>query len=174
MIFALLFGAAATSLVDLLVRLVIRPSVRSWHTPRTDGSGVLFHLSANERVVGSSPSRRKSGRLWPAGTLVLTNLRVWFFPRAHDGETWSVPLDEVGDVRLEPGPRLAGGMIAGWPSRLAIEPRDEGGDEGGDEAKAKAKAAEVFALDDPEAALSWFAPVRTSHADETPIPTPRS
>src|SRR4051794_356695 len=168
LIFALVFAAAATSLLELLVRLVMRPMVRNWHTPRTDGSGILFHLSANERVVGSSPSRRKSGRLWPAGTLVLTNLRVWFFPRAHDGETWSLGLAEVGDVRLETGPRLAGGMIGGWPSRLAIEPRDEGGEED------ETKAAETFAVDDPEAVLAWFAPVRTSHADETPIPTPRS
>ena len=144
LIYALVFAALATILLDLWVRLVLAPLVRSWHAPRTDGSAGLFHLSPNERVVGSSPTRRKSGWIWQAGTLVGTNLRVWFFPRAHDAEIWSHPVASTGVARLEPAPRVAWGYIAGWPDRIAMMDGDG--------------VSEVFAVADPEAVLSWFPP----------------
>jgi hypothetical protein len=160
-LFALIFAALATFLLDLSVRLVLRPLVRHWHTPWTDGSAGLFHLAANEWVVDSLPSRRKTGWLWPAGTLVCTNLRLWFFPRAHDAEIWSRPLAAVREARLVPAPRVAWGYIAGWPDRLAVE---DGAD-----------APEVFAVADPDTVLSWFPAARTAEAPGTaasPLVTP--
>jgi hypothetical protein len=147
LLYALLFAGAVTLLLDLLVRLVIRPLARHWHAPWTDGSAGLFHLAANERVIDASPARRKSGWSWPAGTLVCTNLRLWFFPRAHDTETWSHPLAALEQVRLLPAPRIAWGLIAGWPDRLALR--------GGD------GVPEVFAIPDTDAVLPWFHPVPT-------------
>jgi hypothetical protein len=155
--YALLFAGLATLLLELLVRLVIRPLVRHWHEPWTDGSAGLFHLAANERVVASSPARRKSGWSWPAGTLICTNLRLWFFPRAHDAEIWSRPLAALEGVRLEPAPRIAWGLIAGWPDRLTLEDGDG--------------SPEVFAVPDPDAVLPWFQPGQVQ-ARATEVPRP--
>jgi hypothetical protein len=126
---------------------------RKWATP---GSAGLFHLAANERVVDSFPARRKSGWSWPAGTLVCTNLRLWFFPRAHDAEIWSRSLDAREEVRLEPPPQIDWGLIADWPDRLAFQDGDG--------------VPEVFAVADPDAVLPWFQPAQTQTA-ETPHPT---
>lgn len=145
--YALLFALVATTLVHLLVRLVLEPLVRAWHAPWTDGSAGLFHVAANEQVLASSPGRRAMGRRWMPGTLVVTNLRLWFFPTAHDADIWSRPLDALHEIHLEPGRRIAWGYIRGWPERLALR---AGGDEQGD------GDPEVFAVPDPDAVLSWF------------------
>ena len=146
-LYALLFAAAATTLLYLLVRLVLEPLVRSWHTPWTDGSAGLFHVAANERVLASSPARRAVGRRWTPGTLVATNLRLWFFPRAHDVDIWSRPLDALREIHLEPGPRIAWGYIHGWPERLSLQAAGDGQGDGDHE---------VFAIPDPDAVLAWF------------------
>jgi hypothetical protein len=168
--YALLFAGAVTVVLDLLVGLVLRPLVRHWHAPWTDGSAALFHLSASERVIDSFPARRKSGLSWPAGTLVCTNHRLWFIPRAHDAEIWSRPLDTLREVRLVPPPRIAWGLIADWPQRLALQDGDG--------------VPEVFAVPDPEAVLPWFPATQdqaqvqdqgagTPQPNATPLSTPR-
>jgi hypothetical protein len=162
--YALIFALVATFLLELLVRLVLRPLVRHWHAPWTDGSAGLFHLAANEWVVDSSPARRAEGRRWPAGTLVCTNLRLWFFPRAHDAEIWSRPLDALREIHLEPAPRVAWGFILGWPDRLALQAVDGEGDH------------EVFAVPEPETVLAWFpaaAAVEAPPPRAAPLLTPR-
>ncbi len=146
-LYALLFALAATTLLYLLVRLVLEPLVRSWHTPWIDGSAGLFHVAANEQVLSTSPARRAMGRRWTPGTLVGTNLRLWFFPRAHDADIWSRPLDALRDIHLKPGPRIAWGYIRGWPERLSLQVAEAAQDDGDDE---------VFAVPDPDAVLTWF------------------
>lgn len=174
MLQALIFAALVTSLLALWVRLVLRPLVMHWHSPWTDGSAGSFHLAAGERVVDSSPARRKSGWRWPAGTLVRTNLRLWFFPRAHDDEPWSLPLASVRGARLAPAPRFAWGFIDGWPDRVVLQAGDvdrDGGDAGGD------RAVFVFAVPDPDAVVSWFPPAQADAATGPAVPplsTPRS
>jgi hypothetical protein len=170
LLFALLFAALATLVLELLVRMVLRPLVRHWHTPWTDESDGLFHLSAQERVVTSTPARRAGRRRghWLAGTLVCTNLRVWFFPRAHDAEIWSCPLDRLDAVHLEPAPRVAWGLIQGWPQRLALRAVDAapGGEgEGGGHL-------ERFAVLEPEAVLTWFHPAEAVGAAPSNPATP--
>jgi hypothetical protein len=155
LILALLFAAAVTILLEVWIRFVVWPIVRHWHTPLTDGTDGQFHLAANERTLDSCPARLKSGWSWPAGTLVRTNLKLWFIPRAHDAEIWSRPLSEVHDIRLEPPPRIAWGYLLGWPSRLAVQDGDE--------------APELFAVADPEAVLAWFLP---EHEPDEPEPGP--
>jgi hypothetical protein len=165
-LYALLFALVATTLLHLLVRLVLEPLVRAWHTPWSDGSAGLFHVAANERVIATSPGRRAMGRRWMPGTLVRTNLRLWFFPRAHDAEIWSEPLDSLHAIQLEPGPRIAWGYIRGWPERLSLQVAAEGQGGGGHEA---------FATPDPSAVLAWFNRTDASpQAAAPPVSSPRS
>jgi hypothetical protein len=151
-VYALLFAALATGLLTVLVRWMIGPALRRWHTPWSDESAGLFHVAANEWVLASSPGRRRQGRLWLPGMLVRTNLRLWFFPRAHDAEIGSWPLAALGNIHLEPAPRVAWGFVLGWPERLALdvgEPRGNGDGTG-------PGGRELFAVAEPEAVLTWF------------------
>lgn len=165
-LYSVLFAGGLTFALNLCVRLILAPLVQLWHAPRSDDSAGLFHLSANEWVVESSPGRRKSGWRWLPGTLVRTNLRIWFFPRAHLEENWSRPLKAVQEARLEPVPRVAWGWIVDWPDRVVV-PDGDGADE-------------VFAVADPDAVLSWLRPaearsqaVAAVHPDAVPLSTPR-
>jgi hypothetical protein len=151
-VYALLFATVATGFLSLLVRFVIGPLVRRWHAPWTDESAGLFHVAANEQVLASSPARRQQERSWLPGTLVRTNLRLWFFPRAHDVEIWFRPLADLRNLHLEPAPRVAWGYVHGWPDRLALDAGEAGGASNGDGANSH----EVFAVADPEAVLAWF------------------
>ena len=167
-LYALLFATVATSLLELLVRLIVAPLVQRWHTPWTDESAGLFHVAANERVLGSSPARRAAGRQWEAGTLVQTNLRLWFFPRAHDAEIWSRPLDALREIRLEPAPRVAWGYVLGWPTRLKLGVAGSGGNGRPFDDVEDQRDHEVFAVPDPGAVLAWF-----EHSSASkPMPAP--
>jgi hypothetical protein len=159
-VYALVFAALATGFLLVLVRFVIGPLVRRWHTPWNDGSAELFHVAANERVLTSAPGRRRHAGFWLPGMLVRTNLRLWFFPRAHDAEIGSWPLSALHNIRLEPAPRVAWGYIQGWPARLALDAGElRGGGNGngnGSGNGASAVSREVFAVAEPEAVLAWF------------------
>jgi hypothetical protein len=153
-VYALVFATVATGFLYLLVRFVIGPLVRHWHTPWADESAGLFHVAANERVLVSSPARRKHGRFWLPGALVRTNLRLWFFPSAHDVEIWVRPLPALRNIHLEPAPRVAWGCVRGWPERLALDASAAGGNGNGDGYSDGGH--ETFAVADPEAVLAWF------------------
>lgn len=117
---AFLVAATLTVVADLLVRLVVRPLVRLWHEPRVEEAPFTFHLAAHERVLLTSPARMSTGRLWPIGTLVLTDRRLWFFPNEWDAEPWVVPHDQRGPAWIEPGPDFLAGYVVGFPERLAL------------------------------------------------------
>lgn len=159
-LYALLFAAAVTGLLQLLLRLVVAPLVKRWHAPWTDDSAGLFHLGASERVLDSSPARLAEGRRWVPGTLVRSNLRLWFFPRAHDAEIWSRPISSLHDIHLVPAPRIAWGYVQGWPERLALKAgrADANGNAGRAPAEPDGVEDLLFALPDPHAVLAWFAP----------------
>jgi hypothetical protein len=144
LIVALVTASVATFLAELIVGLLLAPAVRMWLTPRTDSSDGAFRLSANERVLDSTPARRKMGRSWPAGTLVRTNLRLWFFPTAWDAEPWTVPIAGPEEVGLEPCAGFAWGLTGGVPDRVRVA--------------SGVDTAEVFAVADPATVLSWFGP----------------
>jgi hypothetical protein len=146
----LLVAALVTAVAAAVVRLVVRPLLERWLSPPADADMGQFHLAANERVVASSPARRSVGRGWPAGTLIRTNLRLWFLPHAHDGEIWSCPLDRLADVRAEPA-AVSPVLIRDWPNRIAV--RDDVGDEPA-----------LFAVSDPDAVLSWSRPAPAAAA----------
>jgi hypothetical protein len=100
------------------------------------------------------------------GTLVSTNHRLWFFPRAHDADIWSRPLDTLSEIHLEPAPRIAWGYIVGWPERLSLRTAGKGKDE---------VDHEVFAVPDPDAVLAWFErPGNPPLAAAPPMSSPRS
>jgi hypothetical protein len=170
-VYALLFATVATGFLYLLIRLVIGPLVRHWHAPRADEAAGLFHVAPNERMLVTSPARRKHGRVWLPGTLLRTNLRLWFFPRAHDVDIWFRPLAALRNIRLEPAPRVGWGYVKGWPERLALEAvaagRNGNGDSDGDGGH------EIFAVPEPEAVLAWFEPLNPA-ARAIPTPAPEA
>jgi hypothetical protein len=88
------------------------------------------------------------GRQADAGHLVLTNLRVWFFPSAWDSEPWTAPIDRLDHVRLVRSPLAVFRVVRGWPDELIFR------DDRGDEAR--------IALADPSPVLDWF--------EETDVP----
>jgi hypothetical protein len=154
---SLVFGLVAATLVTLVaglvVRLIVRPLVARWHSPPIDESQGAFHLAPSEWVVQSCPARRSMGWRWPSGTLIRTNVRLWFFPRAHDDEVWSCPLNALRDVRLEPAPRVAWGLVRNWPDRVFIR--------SGDDTPA------LFAVPEPDEVVAWLEP-----ASPPPLLTP--
>jgi hypothetical protein len=143
--YAFMLGAAITVATDLFVRLVLSPLVRRWHTPRRpdDSMGApLFHLGANETLLAEAPARLQGGRLWPPGTLILTNSRIGFFPFAWDAPPWLVPLDQLRSVRVEPARPFAFGLVRGLPDRLVLQ-----------DASATERR---FAVADPRLILDWL------------------
>jgi hypothetical protein len=143
--FALGAAVLVTLGAALLVRLVIGPQLRRWLRPRTEPTHA-FYLAPREEVVAECPARRAEGRSCPAGTLVVTNLRLWFFPTTWNAEPWSVPREGVQGARAVPAPPVLGGLVTGLPDR--IEVRGEAG------------LHETFAVADPEQVLAWFQAVR--------------
>jgi hypothetical protein len=178
-VYALLFATLATVFLSFLLRFVISPLVRYWHAPWADESAGLFHVAANERVLVSSPARRKHARSWLPGTLVRTNLRIWFFPRAHDAEIWFRPLAALRNIHLEPAPRVGWGYVHGWPERLALDAGDASGNGHGHGNRDGDGGREIFAVSDPESVLAWFerptpAPTATAPPASPPEVPPRS
>jgi hypothetical protein len=154
LLLALTVAGLATLLTDVAARLVAGPLIDRWLRPRADASEGLFRLAATERVLDSTPARRKMGRSWPAGTLVRTNLRLWFFPASWTAEPWASPAGGLCEVGLVPAPRLAWGLLRGLPDRVLI-PSEQG-------------PGEVFAVADPRSVLSWLG--TTAHRP-TPVST---
>jgi len=148
---AVLLACLVTLVAELVVRFLLRPAVRSWLSPPSDDSACHFRLTASERILAVSPARRRQGWLWPAGALVRTNHRVWFFPAAWDAEPSSFLPAGPSDAWLDPAPRRALGLVEGFPDRLVV--RGERGDP------------VVFAVPEPEVAVSWF-----RAEDATPAP----
>jgi hypothetical protein len=131
-------------------------------------------MAASEQTLASSPARRAEGRRWVPGTLVRSNLRLWFFPRAHDAEIWSRPLDALHDIHLKPAPRIAWGYVQDWPERLALRvvcadgnrPRATEHPDDGDDL--------LFAVPDPAAVLGWFEhPVDPPSSAAPPLSSPQ-
>ena len=141
--FAFALGAAVlvTLGAALLVRFVIAPQLRRWLRPNAEPMHG-FYLSSRETVAAEIPARRAVGRSCPAGTLVVTDLRLWFFPTAWDAEPWSVPLERVQGARAVPAPPVLGGLVTGLPDRVEV--------------RGAAGVRETFAVAEPEQVLGWF------------------
>jgi hypothetical protein len=118
--FAFFLAAVATVVVDLVVRLIVRPRLMAWHAPRGEDFGSAFHLDPRERPVAESPARMSIGRSWPPGRLVLTDRRLLFLPNAWDVEPWSSPRDRLQAVYPAVPPRTLWGLVRGIPPRLEV------------------------------------------------------
>jgi hypothetical protein len=121
---ALAFAASIALAADLIVRLIVRPLLAQWLDPRRVDASLSepapFHLSSSERVEGEMPARLIEGRARPAGTLVRTNLRLWFFPSAWDATPQSIRFDDLAAIQLE-RPRIAAWRaIRGWPDQIVL------------------------------------------------------
>jgi hypothetical protein len=144
--FALGAAVLVTLGAALLVRLVIGPQLRRWLGPRTEPTHA-FHLAPREAVAAESPARRVGGRSCPPGTLVVTNLRLWFFPTAWDVEPWAVPLESMQEARAVPAPPILGGLVTGVPDRIEVLGTGR---------------RETFVVADPDQILAWFEAARVA------------
>lgn len=117
---AFFIAATSTVLADLVVRLIIRPRMLRWLTPRADESFTAFHLDPSERTLVESPARMAMGRSWAPGRLVLTDRRLLFLPNAWDVEPWSARRDRVRGTWPAEAPRSFWGLVRGVPPRLGV------------------------------------------------------
>lgn len=123
--YAFLIGAIVAIAADLIVRYLLQPLVRRWLSPKVRpesdfGTAIDFHLAPREAAVAEWPARMRRGRAWTAGTMVLTDRRLAFFPIGWSAEPWFLALDELGEVGREKGTRFAFGLVRGVPDRLVI------------------------------------------------------
>jgi hypothetical protein len=156
LLYAMMAGAVATALAELIVMTLVRPLERTWLSPRVDGSAGLFQLSAREWVVAESPARRHLGWIWRAGTLIRSNLRVWFVAEGWNVTAWSVPIDGTTRARLVASPSMGWGLVDGMPDLLQV--------------KTEGSEIEVFAVQDPTAVFSWFRPHSATPAPGAVVP----
>ncbi len=117
---AFFIAATSTVLADLAVRLIVRPRMLRWLTPRVDESFAAFHLDPSERTVVESPARMAVGRSWAPGRLVLTDRRLLFLPNAWDVEPWSARRDRLRGAGPAEAPRSFWGIVRGVPPRLGV------------------------------------------------------
>jgi hypothetical protein len=117
---AFFLAATGTVLVDLAVRLIVRPRMLAWLAPRGDSAHADFHLEPRERVEAETPARVALGRAWAPGRLVLTDRRLMFLPSAWDVEPWTTPRGRVQGARPSEPPRAFWGLVRGVPPRLEI------------------------------------------------------
>ncbi len=117
---AFFIAATMTVFADLVVRLIIRPRMLRWLTPRADESFAAFHLDPSERTLVESPARMAQGRSWAPGRLVLTDRRLLFLPNAWDVEPWWSRRDRVRGAWPAQAPRAFWGFVRGMPARLGV------------------------------------------------------
>lgn len=153
---AFLVAALFTVVIDLYVRLIMRPLMARWYSPKGEsdafGTPLAFRLSANESILDEAPARLASGRRTMPGVLMRTNRRVWFSPHAWDVEPWSLDLADLAEVTTRPPKTQFGSLVRGVPDRLVLI--DGQGKE------------TLIVVADPQEALSWF----PDHAVSTELP----
>jgi hypothetical protein len=150
LLLSLIFAGLLTLLGVVLVRLVIRPALEFWLRPKTDPSVGSFHMGAGEQVLASVPARRRVGRAWQPGSLVLTDLRLWFFPESWSTEPWWVDRGDSLRVSTEPAPIAAWLPLRNWPETVVAE--------------TAAGRRDILAVLDPSVVAAWFSnPMTTSH-----------
>lgn len=142
LIYAIFIAGAITLVLQALVFLVIAPLIRAWHQPRVDGTAGLFRLEAGERALESLAGRRRDEGSWVAGTLLRSNRSFWFIPERWDSEPWSVSLQSISEIALEPNPTLGWGFLTGLPDRVLVVDRQG--------------QSVSFAVYEPDALMAWF------------------
>jgi hypothetical protein len=119
-----LIAGLVTVVVDIAFRMVVRPMMVRWYSPRNGDQNYVpaltFALRPNERVLAELPARRMDGRKRVPGTLVYTNQRLAFNPFSWDAEPWVVSLDTVDEIRLEPTVRRVLGLVTGYPDHMSV------------------------------------------------------
>jgi hypothetical protein len=144
---AFLAAAIVAVACDLIFRLIVRPLMVRWYSPRGADPEFAhphpFFLKADERTLSELPARQVVGRSRrPAGTLVRTNWGTYFYPFAWDAEAWSLPDGHLRDVRPRTPRRRVLGWVSGYPDNVVFVADD------GQET--------AFVVADPAAVLSWF------------------
>ena len=144
---AFVVAAVVTVLLDVYVRLLMRPILARWYNPRSRGDDLgtplAFRLSASETILGEVPARIVAGRRTRPGTLVRTDRRTWFSPFGWDAEPWCLSTADLESASSVKAPARLGSLILGLPKRLAF--RDHAGVE------------TLFVVADPRTVLRWYA-----------------
>jgi hypothetical protein len=124
--FAFSVAAGVAVAADLTVRWIVRPLLARWYDPRpvdaSVGNAGVFLLGPSETIGDELPARLIEGRARPAGTLTLTNQRIWFFPHSWDLPPRSIGWHEIADVHLERPVIAAWGAVRGWPDEIVVRP----------------------------------------------------
>ena len=141
-----LIAAIFTVLVDLYVRLLMRPLIARRYSPRAVvgdfAMPVEFQLAWNEAISAEIPARMLTDRRLQPGKLARSDRRIWFMPHAWDEEFWTLPIDDLVELRTVPPPSRFGSLVVGIPDRLVFEAGDG--------------AETMIVVADPESVLSWF------------------
>lgn len=143
---AFLIAAIVTVVLDLYVRLVMRPILARWYAPRRRdvdfGTPLAFRMGSNETILDEMPARLVVGRRTRPGTLVRTNRHLWFSPMAWDVEPWSIPTERLSALVSSPHPSRFGSAILGFPDRVIV-------------CDSKGEATEFVVLE-PAEFLAWY------------------
>ena len=145
LVLALLIAALAAVGLDLLARFVLRPMLGLWYHPGPgvpEATPLAFLLETGETALDACPARRRAARGWRAGTLVLTDRALAYYPREWDAEPCRLPRTELRRLRLEPARAALGSFLLGVPERLLVRSAD------GRE--------HAFAVADPAGVMAWF------------------
>lgn len=153
---AFLISAIVTVSLDLIVRLIARPLVGRWYSPRIAddpmGSALAFRMDAHESVLDRLPARMAIGRRTFTGTLIQTDRRVAFAPDAWNVEPWSLPSGQLREVATITTPSPWAKIIRGIPDRLVFRAHDE--------------SERSFLLGDPREVLAWYSEEVRQELDE--------
>jgi hypothetical protein len=159
---AFVIAAIVTVLLDLYVRLIMRPILARWYNPRRRsdevGMPLSFGLTASETILDELPARIVSGHRKKPGTLVRTDRRLWFSPFGWDEEPVSIGAADLRSIEIIETPSRLGSLVLGLPDRLAIRDRD------GVETQ--------FVVADPRDVLAWYdEEIRKELEDHQPATT---
>ena len=153
---AFLWAAIITVLLDVYVRLIMRPILARWYNPRrrTDeiGTPLAFRLAASETVLDEVSARMVIGRSARPGILVRTDRRLWFSPFGWDHEPWSMLESDLESASSVAAPSRLSSLILGLPKRLCLRDHD------GVETR--------FVVADPRVVLNWYTDTIDAEPDD--------
>lgn len=129
---AMAAGALVAIGADLAFRVLVRPLMRRWYDPRPRDPHWThphpFFQKVGERVLGEFGARQvASGRSRPAGTLIVSDCGLTFYPFAWDREPWFLPKGHLRGLTTRTPARRVLGLVRGYPDNLVVS--DDAGEE---------------------------------------------
>jgi hypothetical protein len=126
LVWALVGGGIAAIVLFVLDKLVVKPLIRLRLSPVVDSSSVEFHLRPGEKVRAKMACRRFEIDGSKAGTLLLTDRRLWFVGGDWHDEPWSIELDKIDGIDTLPTFIARVAPVRNWPERIRFRSRTHG------------------------------------------------